>query len=123
MGGWRRGRGATALDATTMGDWGGLDVRRRLDLGRARHARAGRGRRARGSFDGVDWHDVEVRGVGQFEPGHPETLDGWVFSGDLRPAVLTPGGIWALGREHVSSVEGVSDTEAELRWVGTGRGS
>ncbi|OGO59165.1 MAG: hypothetical protein A2V85_14075 [Chloroflexi bacterium RBG_16_72_14] len=77
------------------------------------------GLRVRGSFDGVDWHDVEVRGVGQFDPGHPETLDGWVFSGDLRPAVLTPGGIWALGREHVSSVEGVSDTEAELRWFGT----
>lgn len=75
--------------------------------------------RIRESFDGQSWRDLDVRGVGRFDPARPETLDGWPFPGSLsQPTVLLPGGIWALGREHVSSVEGVSDTEAELRWFG-----
>jgi hypothetical protein len=74
--------------------------------------------RIRESFDGRTWGEVEVHGLGRFEPAKPETLDGLLFPGHLQPMVLTPGGIWALGREHVSSVEGISETEAELRWFG-----
>jgi hypothetical protein len=76
--------------------------------------------RVRESFDGASWQEVDVRGAGQLDAEHPETLDGWAFPGSLlQPMVLTSNGIWALGREWVSSVEGVADTEAELRWFGT----
>jgi hypothetical protein len=75
--------------------------------------------RIRESFDGSTWREVEVLGLGRFDPAHPETIDGWLFPGNLQPTVLIPGGIWALGQEHLSSIEGESEIEAELRWFGT----
>lgn len=74
--------------------------------------------RARESFDGATWRELDVLGLGAFDPADPATLDGMYFPGNFQPVALTPNGVWGLGREFRSRIEGVSDTESELRWFG-----